>query len=115
MPAIFDMIAEFYEFQLMSNVNKLGLVAASASLDDTAHFEDMRVKIKLGREKLIAMARDIGRPIAEDPQGSFIYMDTGMNAGEFSARMMEKGVQDRHVHRHCSSKRGVVDVALKSM
>ena len=53
----------------------------------------MRVKIKLGREKLIAMARDIGRPIAEDPQGSFIYMDTGMNAGEFSARMMEKGVR----------------------
>lgn len=91
MPA--DMIKEFNSFQLMSNVNKLGLVAASASLDDTAHFEDMRVKIKHGREKLIAMARDIGRPIAENPQGSFIYMDTGMKAADFAAAMMDKGVR----------------------
>ncbi|MAK60659.1 MAG: histidinol phosphate aminotransferase [Ponticaulis sp.] len=91
MPA--DMIKEFASFQLLSNVNKLGLVAASASLDDTAHFEEMRVKMKLGREKLIAMARDIGRPIAENPQGSFIYMDTGMAASEFAAKMMDKGVR----------------------
>ena len=91
MPA--DMIKEFYAFQLMSNVNKLGLVGASASLNDTAHYEDMKMKIKLGREKLIAMARDIGRPIAENPQGNFIYMDTGINAGEFASAMLAKGVR----------------------
>lgn len=91
MPA--EMIKEFNSFQLMSNVNKLGLVAASASLDDVAHYEDMKAKITLGREKLVAMARDIGRPIAENPQGNFIYMDTGINADDFAKAMLAKGVR----------------------
>ena len=39
------------------------------------------------------MAKDLGRPIAPDPQGSFIYMDVGMPNGEFAAKMLDKGVR----------------------
>lgn len=88
-----SMIDEINGYDYLSNVNKLGLVGAMASLDDTAHFEEMRLKTKLGREKLIAMARDLGRPIAENPQGSFIYMDVGMSNAEFAKKMFEKGVK----------------------
>lgn len=77
----------------LSNVNHLGLVGAIASLEDTAYFEEMRLKTALGREKLIAMADDLGRPIAPDPQGSFIYMDLGMNNAEFAEKMLAKGVR----------------------
>ncbi|MEO1552767.1 MAG: histidinol-phosphate transaminase [Pseudomonadota bacterium] len=77
----------------LSNVNHLGLVGAIASLEDTAYFEDMRLKTALGRAKLVAMADDLGRPIAPDPQGSFIYMDLGMNNAEFAAKMLDKGVR----------------------
>ncbi|ABI78238.1 aminotransferase, classes I and II [Hyphomonas neptunium ATCC 15444] len=77
----------------LSSVNHLGLVAGIASLEDTVYFEDMRMKHALARQKLIAMAKDLGRPIAPDPQASFIYMDVGMPAGEFSAKMLEKGVR----------------------
>ncbi len=77
----------------LSNVNKLGIVGAMAALDDKAYFDEMRMKTKLGRAKLIAMAKDLGRPIAENPQGSFIYMDLGMNNAEFAKKMLEKGVR----------------------
>ena len=53
----------------------------------------MRLKMQAGRAKLIAMAADLGRPIASDPQGSFIYMDLGMSNADFAAQMMEKGVR----------------------
>lgn len=84
---------EIMGYDYLSNVNKLGLVGAMASLDDTSYFEEMRLKTKRGREKLIAMARDLGRPIAENPQGSFIYMDVGMSNAEFASKMLEKGVR----------------------
>jgi histidinol-phosphate aminotransferase len=77
----------------LSDVNYLGLVGGMAALDDTAYYEEMRVKTARGRAKLIAMAKDLGRPIASDPQGSFIYMDVGMPNGEFAAKMLDKGVK----------------------
>ena len=70
----------------LSAVNHLGLVAGIASLNDTAYFEEMRAKNIRGRQKLVAMAADLGRPIAPDPQGSFIYMDVGMPAKDFAAK-----------------------------
>jgi histidinol-phosphate aminotransferase len=91
MPA--DMAMDMRNTGRLSNVNHLGLVAGMASLDDTAHFEDMRAKMIRGRAKLIAMAADLGRPIAPDPQGSFIYMDVGMPAKDFAAQMMDRGVK----------------------
>ena len=77
----------------LSNVNHLGLVGTIASLEDSAYFEEMRLKTARGRAKLIAMADDLGRPIAPDPQGSFIYMDLGMHNGEFAEKMLAKGVR----------------------
>ncbi|MEO1659714.1 MAG: histidinol-phosphate transaminase [Pseudomonadota bacterium] len=88
-----DMAMDMRRSGRLSNVNHLGLVGAIASLEDTAYFEEMRLKTALGRTKLIAMAEDLGRPIAPDPQGSFIYMDLGMNNAEFAEKMLAKGVR----------------------
>lgn len=91
MPA--DMAMDMRKTGRLSNVNYLGLVAGMASLEDTEHFEMMRATMIRGRQKLIAMAADLGRPIAPDPQGSFIYMDVGMPAKDFAAKMMDRGVK----------------------
>lgn len=91
MPA--DMAMTMRRTGRLSNVNHLGLVAGMASLDDTAYFQEMRAKTIRGRGLLVAMAEDLGRPIAPDPQGSFIYMDTGMPNAEFAEKMLEKGVR----------------------
>ncbi len=91
MPA--DMAKDMRMTGRLSNVNYLGLVAGMASLEDTAHFEKMRATMIRGRQKLIAMAADLGRPIAPDPQGSFIYMDVGMPAKDFAAKMLERNVR----------------------
>ena len=88
-----DMAMDMRRSGRLSNVNHLGLVGAIASLEDTAYFEEMRLKTSLGRAKLIAMAADLGRPIAPDPQGSFIYMDLGMNNADFAEKMLAKGVR----------------------
>ncbi len=91
MPA--EMAMDIRKTGRLSNVNKLGLVGGLAALDDTAYFEEMRLKLGRGRAKLVAMAADLGRPIAPDPQGSFIYMDVGMPAKDFAAKMMDRGVR----------------------
>lgn len=88
-----DMAMDMRRSGRLSNVNHLGLVGAIASLEDTSYFEEMRLKTSLGRAKLIAMAADLGRPIAPDPQGSFIYMDLGMNNADFAEKMLAKGVR----------------------
>nr|WP_321360286.1 histidinol-phosphate transaminase [uncultured Hyphomonas sp.] len=91
MPA--DMAMDMRKTGRLSNVNYLGLVGGIASVQDTAHFEKMRATMIRGRQKLIAMAADLGRPIAPDPQGSFIYMDVGMPAKEFAAKMLDRNVR----------------------
>lgn len=91
MPA--DMAMDMRKTGRLSAVNHLGLVAGIASLNDAAYFEEMRAKNIRGRQKLVAMAADLGRPIAPDPQGSFIYMDVGMPAKDFAAKMMDRGVR----------------------
>lgn len=91
MPA--DMAMDMRKTGRLSNVNYLGLVGGMASLEDTAHFEKMRATMIRGRQKLISMAADLGRPIAPDPQGSFIYMDVGMPAKDFAAKMLDRNVR----------------------
>tara|TARA_R110002051_G_scaffold26962_8_gene65187 strand:+ start:2491 stop:3654 length:1164 start_codon:yes stop_codon:yes gene_type:complete len=91
MPA--DMAMDMRKTGRLSNVNYLGLVGGIASVKDTAHFEKMRATMIRGRQKLVAMAADLGRPIAPDPQGSFIYMDVGMPAKDFASKMMDRGVR----------------------
>ncbi|KCZ84951.1 classes I and II aminotransferase [Hyphomonas adhaerens MHS-3] len=91
MPA--DMAMDMRKTGRLSNVNYLGLVGGIASVKDTAHFEKMRATMIRGRQKLVAMAADLGRPIAPDPQGSFIYMDVGMPAKDFAAKMLDRNVR----------------------
>ncbi|MEP1870932.1 MAG: histidinol-phosphate transaminase [Paraglaciecola sp.] len=71
----------------MGGVNYLGLVAGMASMDDHANLNSMRATIKTERNKLTTAAEELGRPYAKNPQGNFIYMDTGMPHDEFAAKM----------------------------
>ncbi|WP_084395625.1 pyridoxal phosphate-dependent aminotransferase [Henriciella aquimarina] len=91
MPA--EMVTWMRQSGQLSSVNHLGLIAGTASLEDSAGFDEMRAKNIRGREKLIAMAADLGRPIAPKPQGSFIYMDTGMDHAVFAEEMAKLNVR----------------------
>ena len=71
----------------MGGVNYLALVAGMASMEDTANLTTMRGRIKTERAKLTAAAEALGRPYAKDPQGNFVYMDTGMPHAEFAEKM----------------------------
>lgn len=77
----------------MGGVNYLGLVAGMASMDDHANLTKMRDMVKTERTKLTAAAETLGRPYAKNPQGNFIYMDTGMPHDEFSKKMRALGVK----------------------
>jgi len=77
----------------LGGVNHLGIVAAMASLDDKEFVPTMKVKFKAGRERLHAVASSFGRPVAANPQASFIFFDTGMNSKEFADKMAAEGVR----------------------
>lgn len=77
----------------MGGVNYLALVAGMASMDDHANLNTMRSRIKAEREKLTNAAESLGRAYAKNPQGNFIYMDTGMPHDEFAAKMREQGIK----------------------
>ena len=73
-------------------VNHLGMVAAMASSRDQAFIDTSRTRLAAGRSKLIAIARDSGRPIAEGSQTNFIWLDAGMSNLQFADRMEAEGV-----------------------
>jgi histidinol-phosphate aminotransferase len=77
----------------MGGVNHLGIVAGMASLDDKAFVAAMKPKFKAGRERLHALATTFGRPVAANPQASFIYFDTGMDSKVFAEKMAAEGVR----------------------
>lgn len=77
----------------MGGVNHLGIVAAMASLADKDFIPAMRPKFKAGRERLHAFVTALGRPIASNPQASFVFFDTGMPSKTFADRMMAEGVR----------------------
>jgi len=77
----------------MGGVNHLGIVAGMASLADKDFIPAMRPKFKAGREKLYATVKALGRPIASNPQASFVFFDVGMPAKEFAEKMMAEGVR----------------------
>ncbi|MDP3740229.1 MAG: histidinol-phosphate transaminase [Hyphomonadaceae bacterium] len=74
-------------------VNHAGIVAAMASLADTDFVPTMRPKFKAGRERLFAMAKALNRPIAANPQASFVFFDVGMPNKVFAEKMMAEGVR----------------------
>ena len=77
----------------MGGVNYLGLVAGMASMDDHENLNTMRKRVATERAKLTAVAEELGRPYAKNPQGNFIYVDTGMPHDQFAAKMREQGVK----------------------
>jgi histidinol-phosphate aminotransferase len=64
---------------------------AFASLNDPDYVPMTRAKIKAGRDALIAELRSLGKRYAE-PQGNFVFFETGMPAQEFQAKMRGEGV-----------------------
>ena len=77
----------------MGGVNHLGIVAAMASLADKEFVPAMRPKFKAGRERLYNVVKALGRPIASNPQASFVFFDVGMPSKTFAEKMMAEGVR----------------------
>ena len=68
------------------SVNMMGVVAASASLQDATYVAETRAKIKAGRDALIAVIKDLKKEYAE-PQGNFVFFKTGMPIKDFQDKM----------------------------
>jgi histidinol-phosphate aminotransferase len=74
-------------------INHLGIVAAMASLADADFVPTMRPKFKTGRERLYNAVKGLNRPIASNPQASFVFFDAGMPNKAFAEKMMAEGVR----------------------
>jgi histidinol-phosphate aminotransferase len=68
------------------SVNMMGVVAASASLQDATYVAETRAKIKAGRDALIAVIKELKKEYAE-PQGNFVFFKTGMPIKDFQDKM----------------------------
>lgn len=74
-------------------VNYLALVAGMASMDDNDNLIRMRKMISDERAKLTTTAAALGQAYAKNPQGNFIFMDTGMDHKIFAEKMKAEGVK----------------------
>lgn len=74
------------------SLNMLGVVAASASLEDADYAKDVRGKIKAGRDALVGVVKGLGKKYAV-PQGNFVFFQTGMDIKAFQEKMLAEGVQ----------------------
>jgi histidinol-phosphate aminotransferase len=73
-------------------LNRLGLVAAAASFQDTAYREEMRLRLIRGRNRMVEMAERLGLTYAPDPKANYLYVRHGMKNADFVARMDAAGV-----------------------
>ncbi len=73
------------------SMNMMGVVAATASLQDAAYVDDTRAKIKAGRDALIGVIKELGKQYAE-PQGNFVFFKTGMPIQMFAEKMKEENI-----------------------
>jgi len=85
-----EMITRFNALR-MSFMNYPGVMAASASLQDTDFLEFSRSKIQQCMAVTVAALEELG--LAYTPSsGNFILFDTGGSAEEFKTAMLEKGI-----------------------
>ena len=70
----------------MGGPNKLGCVAAVASLQDTMFFEQSVTSYRAARKMVTDRLDELGIEYAK-PQGSFVFMKTGIPIKEFQALM----------------------------
>jgi histidinol-phosphate aminotransferase len=73
------------------SLNMLGVLAATASLDDPAYATEMRAKIQAGRAALVDVVKGLGRRCAV-PHGNFVFFHTGMPIQDFQAKMRAENV-----------------------
>ena len=73
------------------SLNMMGVVAATASLQDATYVEETRAKIKAGRDALVGVIKGLGKEYAE-PQGNFVFFKTGMPIQMFSEKMKAENV-----------------------
>jgi histidinol-phosphate aminotransferase len=71
---------------------RLAIVAATASLADTANQAAMKVRLKRGRDRLIAMADSLKLTYAPSSAANFIYVKTNMSTKDFTSAMKAKNV-----------------------
>ena len=76
----------------MATPNVFAMRAARASLGDHEFLADTRRRIVGSRTKITAELKRLGLAYAE-PQGNFVFFDTGMPLAQFSARMLDRGVR----------------------
>jgi histidinol-phosphate aminotransferase len=75
----------------MSTPNVFAVRAARASLADGAFLRDCRRRILASRTRITSELTRLGLRYAE-PQGNFVFFDTGMPLARFSALMQERGI-----------------------
>jgi histidinol-phosphate aminotransferase len=66
--------------------------AALASLGDQAFLTDTRRRIIASRQRILRELKSLNMAYAE-PQGNFVFFDTGMLLQDFSARMLAKNIR----------------------
>jgi histidinol-phosphate aminotransferase len=75
----------------MSSPSILAVRAARASLGDRTFLSECRGRILASRKRITAELGQLGLTFAE-PQGNFVYFDTGMPLAQFNEQMRQKNV-----------------------
>lgn len=76
---------------MAGGTNYLALVAAQASLEAVNYQENTRLRIKAGRDALMAVLKQLGCRCAV-PQGNFVFFQSGRPITEFRSAMAAAGV-----------------------
>lgn len=84
-------LAKSLQARMTGSVSSVTLAAAMAALRDENYVPETRAKLKAGRDALIAEATQLGKRCAV-AQGNFVFMETGLPAAEFAAKMRAQGV-----------------------
>jgi histidinol-phosphate aminotransferase len=74
-----------------TRLNKLGVLAATASIEEMTYVPETRAKIKAERDKLCATLKELKRKFP-DPQGNFVFFHTGMPIKTFQEKMAAENV-----------------------
>ena len=85
-----DMAAELANAR-MSSPSILAVRAARASLSDQTFLRECRGRILASRKRITAELGQLGLSYA-DPQGNFVYFDTGMPLVHFTEQMRQKNI-----------------------
>jgi histidinol-phosphate aminotransferase len=71
--------------------NRVAVAAAAASLEDTGYVAAVAAKVAQQRNLWFRLIRDLKLKYTES-SGNFVFIETGLPHGEFSAAMLKRGV-----------------------